>query len=544
MPMKHSKYSVVIVGSGISGLYAAIKLSESMNLPDGILLLTKSQLSESNSRYAQGGIVGVLPENAPDSVSLHVADTIKAGCGLSDFNVVKFISENSQYAIKDLMSYGVEFDRDKQNGLTFTLEGAHSVRRILHVGGDATGYGIEKALVNKVKNDKTIAENISIYEQCHAVELLIDAKGECRGVISFNEVTKEFETIYAGATVLATGGVGQVYKYTTNPSVATGDGLALAVRAKAEIKDMEFIQFHPTALSLDNDESRFLISESVRGEGAKLVNSNGEYFMERYHEQKDLAPRDIVSRSIVKELEKTGEDRVFLDASLIPIDTFTTRFPNIYKKCLENGVDVTKDYIPVSPAAHYCMGGIKTSVDGTTSIRHLYAIGEAGCTSLHGANRLASNSLLECVVTAFELVNTLSFENLQVSDVIDDSILSIIKNYAPEDEPEVADCDVNALINRLKDTMWKNVGIIRDENSLLQALSDLKKISEEFGQNRFCTSAEEFELRNLLHVALVITNMALRRKESIGAHFRSDSPVMEEKISVEVKNNESSVSVK
>lgn len=542
--MKHSKYSVVIVGSGISGLYAAIKLSESMNLPDGILLLTKSQLSESNSRYAQGGIVGVLPENAPDSVSLHVADTIKAGCGLSDFNVVKFISENSQYAIKDLMSYGVEFDRDKQNGLTFTLEGAHSVRRILHVGGDATGYGIEKALVNKVKNDKTIAENISIYEQCHAVELLIDAKGECRGIISFNEATKEFETIYAGATVLATGGVGQVYKYTTNPSVATGDGLALAVRAKAEIKDMEFIQFHPTALSLDNDESRFLISESVRGEGAKLVNSNGEYFMERYHEQKDLAPRDIVSRSIVKELEKTGEDRVFLDASLIPIDTFTTRFPNIYKKCLENGIDVTKDYIPVSPAAHYCMGGIKTSVDGTTSIRHLYAIGEAGCTSLHGANRLASNSLLECVVTAFELVNTLSFENLQVSDVIDDSILSIIKNYAPEDEPEVADCDVNALINRLKDTMWKNVGIIRDENSLLQALSDLKKISEEFGRNRFCTSAEEFELRNLLHVALVITNMALRRKESIGAHFRSDSPVMEEKISVEVKNDESSVSVK
>lgn len=544
MPMKHSKYSVVIVGSGISGLYAAIKLSESMNLPDGILLLTKSQLSESNSRYAQGGIVGVLPENTPDSVSLHVADTIKAGCGLSDFNVVKFISENSQYAIKDLMSYGVEFDRDKQNGLTFTLEGAHSVRRILHVGGDATGYGIEKALVNKVKNDKTIAENISIYEQCHAVELLIDAKGECRGIISFNEATKEFETIYAGATVLATGGVGQVYKYTTNPTVATGDGLALAVRAKAEIKDMEFIQFHPTALSLDNDESRFLISESVRGEGAKLVNSNGEYFMERYHEQKDLAPRDIVSRSIVKELEKTGEDRVFLDASLIPIDTFTTRFPNIYKKCLENGIDVTKDYIPVSPAAHYCMGGIKTSVDGTTSIRHLYAIGEAGCTSLHGANRLASNSLLECVVTAFELVNTLSFENLQVSDVIDDSILSIIKNYAPEDEPEVADCDVNALINRLKDTMWKNVGIIRDENSLLQALSDLKKISEEFGRNRFCTSAEEFELRNLLHVALVITNMALRRKESIGAHFRSDSPVMEEKNSVEVKNNESSVSVK
>lgn len=543
MPMKHSKYSVVIVGSGISGLYAAIKLSESMNLPDGILLLTKSQLSESNSRYAQGGIVGVLPENAPDSVSLHVADTIKAGCGLSDFNVVKFISENSQYAIKDLMSYGVEFDKDNHNELTFTLEGAHSVRRILHVGGDATGYGIEKALVNKVRNDKTISENISIYEQCHAIELLLDSKGECRGVISFNEATKEFETIYAGATVLASGGVGQVYKYTTNPSVATGDGLALALRAKADIKDMEFIQFHPTALSLDNDESRYLISESVRGEGAKLVNNKGEYFMERYHEQKDLAPRDIVSRSIIKEMELTNDDKVYLDASFIPLEKFKTRFPNIYNTCLNNGIDVTKDYIPVSPAAHYCMGGIKTSVDGTTSIRHLYAIGEVGCTSLHGANRLASNSLLECVVTAFELVNTLSFENLQVSDVIDEPILNTIKNYTAEDDSDVNDCDIESLILRIKETMWRNVGIIRNENSLLQALSDLKKISDEFGKVRFCTSAKEYELRNLLHVGLVITNMALKRNESVGAHFRSDSLIAEEKKSVEVNDNES-VSVK
>ena len=541
--MKHSKYSVVIVGSGISGLYAAIKLSESMNLPDGILLLTKSQLSESNSRYAQGGIVGVLPENKTDSVSLHVSDTIKAGCGLSDFNVVKFISENSQYAIKDLMNCGVVFDKNTKNELTFTLEGAHSVRRILHVGGDATGFGIEKALVNKVKNDASIAENISIYEQSHAVELLIDAKGECRGVISYNEVTNEFETIYAGAIVLATGGVGQVFKYTTNPSVATGDGLALAIRAKADIKDMEFIQFHPTALSLDNDESRFLISESVRGEGARLVNCNGEYFMERYHEQKDLAPRDVVSRSIIKEMELTGDERVYLDATLIPLETFKTRFPNIYKKCADNGIDVTKDYIPVSPAAHYCMGGIKTSVDGRTSIRHLYAIGEVGCTSLHGANRLASNSLLECVVTAYELTNILSFENLQVSDAIDDSILKTIKSYAPEEFPEVNDCDINDLITRLKETMWKNVGIIRNENSLLQALSDIKKISDEFSQVHFCSTAKEFELRNLLHVAQIITSMAIKRKDSIGAHFRDDFPIEEEKVSVEEKNNES-ISVK
>ena len=536
--MKHSKYSVIIVGSGIAGLYAAIKLSETINLPDGILLLTKSQLSESNSRYAQGGIVGVLPENKPDSVSLHVADTIKAGCGLSDFNVVKFISENSRYAIKDLMSYGVEFDRDSKNGLTFTLEGAHSVRRILHVGGDATGYGIEKALVNKVRNDESVSDNISIYEQSHAVELLIDSKGVCRGVIAFNDVTKEFETIYAAATILATGGTGQVYKYTTNPSVATGDGLALAIRAKAEIKDMEFIQFHPTALSLDNDESRFLISESVRGEGAKLVNEAGEYFMD-YHPQKDLAPRDVVTRAIYSQMAESGTNHVYLDATLIPIEKFTKRFPNIYNTCLKNGIDVTKDYIPVSPAAHYCMGGIKTSIDGKTSIKNLYAIGEAACTSLHGANRLASNSLRECVVTGFELVNTLSFTNLEGSDVIDDAILDIVKRYSDEDADIPDDYDIKSAIYKLKNTMWENAGIIRDENSLLQALSDINKIWDEFGKNRFCTTVEEFELRNLLHVAAVITNMALRRKESIGAHYRSDYIIPEIKESKEVKNDAS-----
>ena len=404
MPMKHSTYSVIIVGSGIAGLYAAINLAQTAKVPDGILLLTKSTLSECNSRYAQGGIVGVLDENKQDSISLHIADTIKAGCGLSDFNVVKFISENSQHAIKDLMACGVNFDRNEHNQLNFTLEGAHSVRRILHVGGDATGYGIEKALVEKIKNDKSIAPNITIYEQTLAVELLVDANDNCRGLISFNSATKEYEALYAPVTVLATGGTGQVYKYTTNPSVTTGDGLALGIKAHADIKDMEFIQFHPTALSLENSDSRFLISESVRGEGAKLINQNGEYFMQN-HPQKDLAPRDVVAREIYSQLSKGN--KVFLDASFIGIDKFKRRFPNIYKTCLENNIDITKDYIPVAPAAHYCMGGLKTEVNGKTSINNLYAIGETACTSLHGANRLASNSLLECVVCAYELVNTL-----------------------------------------------------------------------------------------------------------------------------------------
>ena len=521
--MKHSKYSVIIVGSGVAGLYAAIKLSESITLPDGILLVTKSQLSESNSRYAQGGIVGVLPENKKDSVSLHVADTLKAGCGLSDLNVVKFISENSKFAIQDLIEYGVNFDRNEKHELTFTLEGAHSVRRILHAGGDATGYSIEKALVEKVRNDESISRNISIYEQTHAVELLVDSKKQCRGIIAFNEVTKEYETIYAPAVILATGGTGQVYKYTTNPTVATGDGLALAIRAGAEIKDMEFIQFHPTALSIDNDDSRFLISESVRGEGAKLINKDGEYFMERYHEQKDLASRDIVTRSIYAEMKRTGTDKVHLDATLIPVETFKKRFPNIYSNCLKAGIDVTKDYIPVSPAAHYCMGGVKTSVDGHTSIKHLYAIGEVACTSLHGANRLASNSLLECLVTGYELVNTLSFCDLQNSEIIDDAVMTTIKKYTANEEDTRLEADMDDYITKIKDTMWQNVGIVRDETSLLTALSDINKIAAAFDLEKICSSAKEYEVRNLIYVAKCIINSALKRKTSIGAHYRSDS---------------------
>lgn len=538
--MKHSTYSVIIVGSGIAGLYAAIKLSETKHLPDGILLLTKSQLAECNSRYAQGGIVGVLPENKADSISLHIADTIKAGCGLCDFNVVKFISENSNRAIKDLMKYGVEFDRNDKKQLNFTLEGAHSVRRILHVGGDATGYGIEKALVNKVKNDPAIASNITIYEQTLAIDLLVDSKNNCRGVISFNDLTKEYETVYAPITILATGGTGQVYKYTTNPSVTTGDGLALGIRANAKIKDMEFIQFHPTALSLENNDSRFLISESVRGEGAKLVNQKGEYFMEN-HPQKDLAPRDVVAREIYSQLSKGN--KVFLDATFIDIDKFKTRFPNIYKSCMDNNIDVTKDFIPVSPAAHYCMGGIKTEINGKTSVNNLYAIGEVACTSLHGANRLASNSLLECVVCAFELVNTINKQTLTPSNIIDESVLTTIKKYSPENDMDDTDFDCKKLSSELRDLMWNKVGIVRTEASLLDALSELNKIEQQEIFKDKCNSIEEYELRNMLYVAKCIINSALKRKESIGAHYRADSETKDIKhdMHTEDKSDESKI---
>lgn len=524
MPIKHSKYSVIIVGSGIAGLYAAIKLSETKKLDDGILVITKSNLSECNSRYAQGGIVAVLPENKPDSFSLHIADTIKAGCGLCDFNVVKFISENSKHAIDDLIKYGVKFDRNEKNELNFTLEGAHSVRRILHVGGDATGYGIEKELVNKVKNDSSISRNITIYEHTLAVELLVDNSNNCKGVIAYNSETKEHEAIYAPVTILATGGTGQVYKYTTNPAVTTGDGLALAIRANAEIKDMEFIQFHPTALSIENDESRFLISESVRGEGARLINQDGIYFMDEY-DQKDLAPRDVVAREIFSQISKGN--KVYLDATLIPVEKQKRRFPNIIRKCEENDINTTTDFIPVSPAAHYCMGGIETDINGKTSVNGLYAIGEVACTSLHGANRLASNSLLECVVTAYELINTLSSMQLKSSNKIDDCIIDKVRKYAVDLDSDYL-LENKELISSLRTVMWEKVGIIRTEQSLNKALCDIENIENQFkefvGKSIYkCNSLEEYELRNMIHVSKAIINAALLRKNSIGAHFRADT---------------------
>ena len=343
--MKYSNYSTVIIGSGIAGLYAALKIEQQVELPDGLLLITKSKLGESNSRYAQGGMVGVMKENKADSTASHIADTIKAGAGLSEFNTVKYISENSDAVIKDLLKFGVEFDRDENNNLCFTKEAAHSVRRILHSGGDATGKMIEQALCRKVREN----ENIEIYEDTDAVELLV-SEDCCKGVLIFNDETQEYETIYAPAIVLATGGIGQLYKYTTNPAGATGDGFALAYNAGAVMQDMEFVQFHPTALAIDCGENRFLISEAVRGEGAKLCDGDGIEFMSQYDSRKELAPRDIVTRAIYNEMKNNNVDNVYLNATCIDAKKLAKRFPNISQKCMENGIDIVRDFIPVAPA--------------------------------------------------------------------------------------------------------------------------------------------------------------------------------------------------
>lgn len=515
--MKYSEYSVVIVGSGAAGLYAALKISQQINLPEGVLLLTKSYLGNSNSLYAQGGIVGVLHQNPEDCVEKHVEDTLTAGAGLSDRSTVEYISEASDEVINDLIENGVDFDRNADGELTFTLEAAHSIRRILHAGGDATGHGITEALCREVRAD----ENIVVMENAVAAELLVDSDQECKGVIVYNELTGEHEIVYTSALVLATGGLGQLYKYTTNPDGATGDGIDLAYNAGAIIQDMEFVQFHPTALALSPEsKDRFLISEAVRGEGARLINNHGMEFMSKYHDKRELAPRDIVTRAIYSEMNKEHQFNVFLNASMIDHMKLFKRFPTISKRCGECGIDISAKPIPVAPAAHYSMGGIKASVEGRTSIRGLYAIGECASTGLHGANRLASNSLLECVVCAYELADYLSFANLAIPKKIDENIRRIIDIYSqPLSE---ADYNIELLKANLKDIMWNNVGIIRSEENLLKARKEVENLKKAFKRTRKCLNKEEYEYRNMLSVASLIIDSALSRKESRGAHCRSD----------------------
>lgn len=515
--MKYSEYSIIVVGSGAAGLYSALKLSSQISPPDGLLLVTKSTLGESNSRYAQGGIVGVVHQNPNDNIESHTADTIKAGAGLTEPNVAKYISQISDNVINDLINCGVDFDKDTKGNLNFTLEAAHSFRRILHVGGDATGKGITDALCKKVRND----ENITVQENALAVELLVDSDSECKGIILFNELTGEHEIVYSSAVVLATGGMGQLYKYTTNPDGATADGVDLAYNAGAILQDLEFIQFHPTALALSpTSKDRFLISEAVRGEGAKLIDKSGKEFMSKYSDRRELAPRDVVTRAIYNEMNEEHCSNMYLNATIIDKGKLLKRFPTISRKCNENGIDISSMPIPVAPAAHYSMGGIKATVEGKTSIRGLYAVGEVASTGLHGANRLASNSLLECVACAYELADYLSFANLSVPKKIDDAIMSKIQIYsAPLSE---VDYDIPKLKQDLKNLMWNKVGIIRCEKLLLEAKNEIEEMKSNFNRTRKCLNQSEYEYRNMLTAAELIVDSALSRKESRGAHSRSD----------------------
>ena len=360
---------------------------------------------------------------------------------------------------------------------------------------------------------------------------MIDKNGECKGVITFDEKSGEYNAIQSNIVILATGGAGQLYKHTTNPDVTTGDGMAAAYRAGALMQDMEFIQFHPTALKDRFSENMFLISEAVRGEGAKLVDKNKKTFMEKYDERLELASRDIVTRAIYSELSETGEENVFLNTEMIDEEKFQKRFPTISTSCLKNGITPTKDLIPVSPAAHYIMGGIKADTEGKTSINNLYAIGETACTGLHGANRLASNSLLECAVCGYSVVNYIKnnkiYANVKNFNKNDKNIKKIIDKYTSEiSEKQI---NIKDLKKQLKEIMWSKVGIIRNENDLLSAKEEIEKLEKEFGYTDKCPSREFYELRNLLVLAKIITEFAINRKESRGGHFRSDYPQKSDK---------------
>ncbi len=500
-------YSAIIVGSGISGLYAALKISQNPNCKN-ILLITKANMDESNSRYAQGGIAGVFSDNKIDSVELHTEDTIKAGNGLSNYDVVKEISSLSSKVIEDLINQGIKFDTDQNKKLSFTLEGAHSVNRILHAGGDGTGIIMESVLAIQIlKNPK-----ITLIENTLVTKILQNKDLEAIGVEILHN--GEHKKILSNAVILATGGAGQIFEHTTNPKVATADGLALSLIAGATLQDMEFIQFHPTALAFQAEMSHFLISESARGEGAKLKNAKGEYFALNYHPKGDLAPRDIVTRAVYDQMKKTDSDYVYLDMTLIPEEKLQTRFPRIKKECEKHGVDIAKHPIPVSPAAHYFMGGIKIDTKGCSNIKNLYAIGESGCTSLHGANRLASNSLLECVVLAYNLAEYLKNQDLNLKGNINFDSTKEIKTYNNLDE----------LTKKLKNIMWENVSIIRNEKGLEAALFDIKNLEKEFDIYAKYNQKEAYEFRNMLLVAKSMTKMALARKESRGGHFREDYP--------------------
>lgn len=516
----------LVIGSGIAGITYALKVAK--EFPDKkVLMLTKAQADETNTKYAQGGIAGVM-DPVKDSFDKHIADTLVAGDGLCDPNVVDIVVKEGVDRIAELINWGARFDKESDGDYKLGKEGGHSEFRILH-HKDITGWETERALLEEI----AAYPNITVVKHCFVLDLITQhhlgylvtkatPDVECYGVYALNRETNQVETILARITLLATGGNGQVYRSTTNPSIATGDGVAMLYRAKGRIENMEFIQFHPTALYEPGVRGQsFLITEAVRGDGGILRNKSGEAFMERYDPRKDLAPRDIVARAIDNEMKIDGTEHVYLDVTHMPKEKFLEHFPNIYEKCLSVGVDVTTQYIPVSPAAHYSCGGIKTDEWGRTSIKNLYACGECACTGLHGANRLASNSLLEamvfahrCAADAIQRVNNINFaENIPVW------------NTSGTSDPREMILITQSL-KELQQVMSDYVGIVRTNTRLVRAMKRIDLIWEEIETLYQTTtlSPQLCELRNMITVGYLIVKSAQLRKESRGLHFNTDYP--------------------
>lgn len=497
---------VLVLGSGIAGLYTAIKASENFQ----VTVLTKKTMEESNTEHAQGGIAVAIDE--ADCPTFHLEDTLKAGAGLCDPLVVKILVEEGPACVEELMGMGAQFDH--QDGeLALTREAAHSHRRILHAQGDATGWEVERALVAKVKK----SPKVTALEDRFVVDLLENHHGDIVGALVLNEETGELEGHLAKAVVLATGGLGQVYQFTTNPSVATGDGMAVALRAGADLMDMEFVQFHPTALLIPK-APRFLISEAVRGEGAHLMNVAGLRFMENVP-GKELAPRDIVARAIWKELNLGP---VYLDFRPIGRGRILERFPTIYQTCLNYGIDVLTTPLPIAPAAHYMMGGIATNSFGETSLPHLYAAGECACNGVHGANRLASNSLLDGLVFGARIVEKLNHEIKSKRPSWEEVVCpeeGLASTGMNQTRRPLDDGGLRKLIQTL---MWDYVGILRNKVGLEKAIELLMEWKQS-AVSMHCV--EDLETANMLTVGEVIAKAAIDRLESRGAHDRTDYPM-------------------
>ncbi len=483
------------MGAGVAGLRAAIELAEAGR----VLVVAKDSLEESSSQYAQGGVAAALSDD--DEVELHEQDTIAAGDGLCNPLAVHTLVEDGREAIQQLIEWGAEFDREGSK-LVFAQEGAHSRRRVLHAHGDSTGKEIARALYSKA----VTLPSIRFLSYSAITDLLVE-DSEVVGAVGFDSSSSGYSRLRANAVLLATGGLGRVFAATTNPDVATGDGVAAAWRAGAAIADIEFVQFHPTALHKEGAPC-FLLSEALRGEGARLINSRGEPFMERYHRLKDLAPRDVVSRSIVSEMQREGTQNVFLDLTHLDAEFIQNRFPRIYQTCLRYGVDISRQPAPVRPAAHYAMGGVHTDLDGRTTVKRLYAAGEVACTGVHGANRLASNSLLEGLVYGRRA-------GVAMRECAGDAPRGEMPDEFPEPQfPGHSEVELRGLT-------WRLCGILRSEEGLCQAW---QKLAFAPLTTHPFPSRQLHELRSMTAVAQLIARTARAREESRGAHQRTDFP--------------------
>jgi L-aspartate oxidase len=513
----------LVIGSGIAGLSFALKAAKHGK----VLIVTKSNEDESNTKYAQGG-VAVVVDKEEDSFEKHIQDTLIAGDGLCDEKVVEIVVKEGPKRIQEIIDYGTNFDKTNLGIFDLAKEGGHSESRVLHYK-DITGFEIERALLEQIHQN----DNIEIITHYFAVDLItqhhrdvfVNKSSEditCYGIYALDTQTKRVDKILSKVTVMASGGAGHIYAITTNPTIATGDGVAMVYRAKGKVRNMEFMQFHPTALYNPGEYPSFLISEAVRGFGGILKRRNGEEFMQEYDERKSLAPRDVVARAIDSEMKKSGEDYVFLDVRHRKKTDLLNHFPNIYAKCLDIGIDMTRDMIPVSPACHYMCGGILVNDKGRSSILRLYACGECSSTGLHGANRLASNSLLEALVFAHR--------------IYEDAIISFKQNHIPDD---IADWDEHGVslsneeilvthnLREVQKIMSDYVGIVRSDFRLERAMRRLRLLYEETEDfyKKTKLSVKLCELRNLIQVSYIVIKSASLRKESRGLHYTTDYPV-------------------